>query len=68
MGIPPEYTKYLHSLSILIALVALDIYGLKKGTVKQPFRGTDFLAHLGGYGAGIRKKEAGGEAFEKREI
>ena len=53
MGIPEEWTKHVNTLAALVALIGLDIYGLRRGTLLKPDLGTDFLSHLGGWAAGI---------------
>lgn len=41
------------NLIILAALIGVDIYLFRKGSLLQPFMGVDYLSHFGGYAAGI---------------
>ncbi|KAL8827236.1 MAG: hypothetical protein Q9191_003306 [Dirinaria sp. TL-2023a] len=51
--IPEEYTKHLSTLVVLVVLTAIDIDGLRRGTLRRPFWNVDWLSHLGGTAAGI---------------
>jgi len=57
----------LPTLGVLAVLVFFDVVSFRKGTLAKPFMGTDWVAHLGGYGAGIvagallwRRQQRGG--------
>lgn len=43
----------MHTLGILAFLILLDFVAFRKGTLANPHLRTDWMAHLGGYGAGI---------------
>ena len=60
------------TLGVLAVLIAFDVISFRKGTLAKPFMGTDWVAHLGGYGSGVvagallwRQQQRGG--MQRRE-
>jgi len=43
----------LPTLGVLALLIAFDVLSFRRGTLAKPYLGTDWVAHLGGYGSGI---------------
>ena len=51
--LPKEWSTWFTPLGFLAILVIGDLVLLRKGTLAKPVKGTDYVAHLGGYLGGI---------------